>query len=260
MNALPDPIYSVNSLPRLYALVPCAGVGARAGTAGPKQYVAVAGQALVAHTLSALARVPRLAATLVVLSPDDAQFEQQVPGFQGERAWLARVGGATRAQTVANGLAALREQGAQPHDWVLVHDAARCLIRPEWVNRLIDACADDEVGGLLALPVADTLKAEAAGRVAATVDRAGKWAAQTPQMFRLGLLAPALAFAGEHVTDEASAVEAMGHQPKLVRGDFENFKLTWPGDFALAERLLATLPDGPAQRNNHTLLTTEVKP
>ena len=260
MNALPDPTYTVNSLPRLFALVPCAGVGARAGTAGPKQYQVVAGQAVVAHTLGGLARVSRLTATLVVLSADDAQFEQQVPGFHGERAWLARVGGATRAQTVANGLAALRERGAQSHDWVLVHDAARCLIRPEWVDRLIDACADDEVGGLLALPVADTLKAEAAGRVATTVDRAAKWAAQTPQMFRLGLLTPALASAGEQVTDEASAVEAMGHQPKLVRGDFENFKLTWPGDFALAERLLATVPNGTAHPNTHTAKTSEVKP
>jgi 2-C-methyl-D-erythritol 4-phosphate cytidylyltransferase len=102
-------------------------------------------------------------------------------------------------------------------------------------------CGDDEVGGLLALPVADTLKDERDGRVATTVDRRGKWAAQTPQMFRWGLLAAALAHAGDGVTDEASAVEALGHHPKLVRGDFENFKLTWPGDFALAQRLLGTL-------------------
>lgn len=230
--------------PRCYALVPCAGVGARAGAAGPKQYEAIAGRALVAHTLDALAKVLRLAAVLVVVSPDDTQFAQAAPGFEGERGWLARCGGATRAESVANGLAALRERGAQPHDWVLVHDAARCLIRPAWVDRLIDECMDDEVGGLLALPVADTLKAQGRDtRVAATVDRGGKWAAQTPQMFRMGLLAPALAHAGPGVTDESSAVEALGHEPKLVRGDWENFKLTWPGDFALAERLLATRPD-----------------
>lgn len=141
---------------------------------------------------------------------------------------------------MANGLAELRRRGAQPHDWVLVHDAARCLLQPGWVQRLMAACAGDEVGGLLALPVADTLKQEAGDRVAATVDRAGKWAAQTPQMFRLGLLAHALRGAGAGVTDEASAVEALGYRPKLVRGDFENFKVTWPGDFALAERLLST--------------------
>lgn len=226
--------------PRGFALVPCAGTGSRAGTAAPKQYASVAGRPVVAHTLAALAAVERLAATLVVLAPDDMQFERVVPGFGGDRAWVARVGGASRAETVANGLAALRERGARPHDWVLVHDAARCLVRAEWVERLIDACADDEVGGLLALPLADTLKQEASGRVAATVDRSGKWAAQTPQMFRLGLLEPALRAAGAAVTDESGAVEAAGHAPKLVRGEFENFKLTWPGDFALAERLLAT--------------------
>ena len=230
--------------PRCFALVPCAGRGSRAGSAGPKQYAPVAGRALVAHTLAALAKVPQLAATLVVLAPDDAEFEQSVPGFAGERGWTARVGGASRAETVANGLAELRARGALAHDWVLVHDAARCLLRPEWVMRLLLACADDEVGGLLALPVADTLKQQsdgAAARVGDTVDRQGKWAAQTPQMFRLGLLEPALRAAsqgGLSSTDEASAVEALGCAPLLVRGEFENFKVTWPGDFLLAERLL----------------------
>jgi 2-C-methyl-D-erythritol 4-phosphate cytidylyltransferase len=226
--------------------VPCAGSGSRAGTTAPKQYAEVAGRPVVAHTLAALAQVQRLAATLVVLAPDDTLFERHLPRFEGERGWLARCGGASRAETVANGLAELRERGALPHDWVLVHDAARCLIRPEWVDRLIDGCADDEVGGLLALPLADTLKQQTSDeRVAATVDRAGKWAAQTPQMFRLGLLMPALRGAGPQVTDESSAVEALGHAPRLVRGDIENFKLTWPGDFRLAERLLKTRDDLP---------------
>ncbi|RZI80286.1 MAG: 2-C-methyl-D-erythritol 4-phosphate cytidylyltransferase [Rubrivivax sp.] len=237
--------------PRCFALVPCAGVGERAGVGGPKQYHPLAGQAVVAHTLSALAAVPRLAATLVVLAPDDSAFERHAPNFTGEQAWVARVGGATRAHSVANGLDELLARGAQAHDWVLVHDAARCLIQAAWVDRLIDACQDDEVGGLLALPLADTLKAAATGRAGepraqATVDRAAKWAAQTPQMFRLGLLRPALIAAlsdpasAAAITDEASAIEALGHAPRLVPGDFENFKLTWPGDFALAERLLAS--------------------
>lgn len=227
--------------PRCYALVPCAGVGTRSGADRPKQYVELAGRTLVAHTLVALAQVPGLEATLVVLSPDDTLFDAAAPGFaDSERVWIARCGGDTRAQTVANGLEELLARGAAPHDWVLVHDAARCLVRPEWVRRLIETCADDEVGGLLALPLADTLKDEASGRVAATVDRRGKWAAQTPQMFRLGLLRPALAAAGNAVTDEASAVEALGHRPRLVPGEMENFKLTWPADFALAERLLRT--------------------
>jgi 2-C-methyl-D-erythritol 4-phosphate cytidylyltransferase len=206
----------------------------------PKQYVPVAGQALVAHTVQSLARVARLAATLVVLAPDDDVFEDEVPGFKGDKAWRARCGGASRAETVANGLAELRRRGVQAHDWVLVHDAARCLLRPQWVDRLIDACLDDPVGGLLALPLSDTLKTEALGRVGATVDRHGKWVAQTPQMFRLGLLEQALNGADGLVTDEASAVEALGHAPRLVRGDHENLKVTWPPDFGLAERLLVT--------------------
>lgn len=224
--------------PRCYALVPAAGIGSRSGAEGPKQYVKLAGRPMLAHTLDALAQVSGLAATLVVLSPQDVQFETACPGFAGESGWVARCGGATRAETVANGLQALIERGAQPHDWVLVHDAARCLLRPEWVEKLIVACADDEVGGLLALPLADTLKQASHGRVMCTVDRQAKWAAQTPQMFRLGLLRPALLGAGEAVTDEASAVEALGHQPRLVECTLENFKVTWPADFALAERLL----------------------
>jgi len=240
--------YTVGAAPRCFALVPCAGTGSRAGSFNPKQYEPVAGQPLVAHTLAALAQVERIEATLVVLAADDEQFEEDLPGLAGERLWLAKAGGPTRAETVANGLNELRARGAQPQDWVLVHDAARCLVRPEWVERLIDACWDDEVGGLLALPIADTLKGEADGRVNATIPRDAKWAAQTPQMFRLGLLAPALAFAGEQVTDEASAVEALGHAPRLVLGHFENFKVTWPGDFALAERLLGSKQRGPELR------------
>ena len=228
------------ALPRLYGLVPCAGHGERAGTAGPKQYEALAGTTVVGHTLAALHQVTRLHRVLVVLSPGDAIFESRVPQFDG---WVARSDGATRADSVAAGLRGLTERGAQPTDWVLVHDAARCLIRPEWVDALIDACLDDDIGGLLALPVADTLKREQNGRVAATVDRAQMWQAQTPQMFRLGLLRDALASAaqrGSTVTDEASAIEAMGHAPRLVRCPSENFKVTFPPDFALADRLLRT--------------------
>jgi 2-C-methyl-D-erythritol 4-phosphate cytidylyltransferase len=220
-----------------YALVPCAGVGSRAGTVGPKQYARLAGSTVVGHTLAALSRVKRLHRTLVVLSPDDDEFEWQVQGFPG---WVCRKGGASRAESVANGLAELIAHGATADDWVLVHDAARCLIRPEWVDALIDACAGDEVGGLLALPVPDTLKDERGGRVASTVDRAHKWQAQTPQMFRIGLLRQALEGAGAQVTDEASAIEARGLSPKLVTGSLENFKVTYANDFDLAERLLRT--------------------
>lgn len=224
---------------RLYALVPCAGTGERAGAGQPKQYVPLAGRSVVAHTLEALGRVRGLSGVLVVLAPGDLQFERAVPGFGGPRQWLSRNGGETRAASVRAGLQALREQGAQARDWVLVHDAARCLVQPAWVERLVEACLDDPVGGLLALPLADTLKQAQGDRVCATVPRGGKWAAQTPQMFRLALLERALDADPGAVTDESGAVEALGLAPRLVAGELENLKVTYPGDFALAERLLA---------------------
>jgi 2-C-methyl-D-erythritol 4-phosphate cytidylyltransferase len=137
------------------------------------------------------------------------------------------------------------EQGAAATDWVLVHDAARCLITPEQINALIDACENDAVGGLLALPLPDTLKSERNGRVAATLGRSDKWLAQTPQMFRIGALFGALEAAGDLsdtsnalITDESSAMERLGHAPKLVRGSAQNFKVTYHEDFALAEAVL----------------------
>jgi 2-C-methyl-D-erythritol 4-phosphate cytidylyltransferase len=224
---------------RFFALVPCAGVGERAGQALPKQYAPLGGRPMVAHTLHALQQVAPLQATLVVLAPADAHFERLLPGAADDRLWLTRCGGATRAATVAAGLAELQRRGASADDWVLVHDAARCLLQPAWVQRLIDACRADAVGGLLALPLADTLKQAQDGRVARTLARSDKWAAQTPQMFRIGRLQQALAQAGDAVTDESSALEALGVQPLLVPGELENFKVTWPQDLVLAERLLA---------------------
>jgi 2-C-methyl-D-erythritol 4-phosphate cytidylyltransferase len=231
--------------PRLWALVPCAGSGSRAGAGGAKQYRDLLGRPLVAHTLAAFAGVARLAGALVVVAADDEAFgDVDGPGAAalpaGDRRFrVARCGGATRAASVAAGLAELRAQGAADADWVLVHDAARCLITAAQVDSLIDACRGDPVGGLLAQPVADTLKqAGADGRVAATVDRGGKWQAQTPQMFRLGPLAGALAQAGDAVTDESSAVEALGLRPLLVPPGGPNFKVTWPEDFALAAAVL----------------------
>lgn len=218
-------------------LIPCAGSGSRAGSAGPKQYQPLAGQPLVAHTLAAFAATPGLAGVLVVVASGDNTLEQ---AGLAEGCHVADCGGASRAESVLNGLGVLSTLGAVADDWVLVHDAARCLITPTQVRALIEACWNDPVGGLLAQPLADTLKSGAAGRVAATLDRQDKWLAQTPQMFRLGLLRPALAAGGTGVTDEASAVEALGHAPKLVTGEAENFKITWPADFALAERLLAS--------------------
>lgn len=218
-------------------LLPCAGTGSRAGTAGPKQYETVAGQPLVQHTLAALLSVARIAQCLVVVSPADTFWATDVPGVH-----VVPCGGESRAASVFQGLQWLLDQGTPATDWVLVHDAARCLVTPAQVNALIDACWDDPVGGLLALRLPDTLKAGSQGRVAATVDRADKWLAQTPQMFRLGALYTALAactasgFAG--VTDEASAMEMAGHRPLLVPGSAQNFKVTYPEDFALAQAIL----------------------
>ena len=217
-----------------WALIPCAGTGTRSGAAGPKQYQPVAGQPMVQHTLAAFAAVPRLRRTLVVVAPGD-RFLQPAP----TAAWVvADCGGDTRAATVGNGLAVLRSQGAADDDGVRVHDAARCLITPAQITQLIEACEQDKVGGLLALKLPDTLKQEQAGRVAATLPRNDKWLAQTPQMFRLGLLQRALQTAGAQVTDESSAVEALGLAPRLVDGSAQNFKVTYPEDFALAEAVL----------------------
>ena len=222
---------------RIYALIPCGGVGTRSGDGLPKQYRAIAGQPMVAHTLAAFAAVPRLAGAAVIIAPDDALFAPHVQ-LPNASFFIANCAGHKRAITVFQGIKALLAQGAQPVDWVLVHDAARCLITPQQINAVIDACLGDEVGGLMALKLPDTLKQENAGRVSATVDRADKWLAQTPQMFRIGALRTALQQAGDAVTDEASAMEHMGLAPKLIAGSAQNFKVTYPEDFALAEAVL----------------------
>jgi len=232
---LPNSLASLSTPDRIWALIPCAGTGARSGSDGPKQYQSIAGKPMVLHTLEAFAAVVRLAGVLVVVSSGDAFFDAGVAPVL-----IAACGGSTRAGSVLNGLSALLEHGARANDWVLVHDAARCLITSQQIDNLIDACLPDAVGGLLALKLPDTLKQESAGRVSATVDRADKWLAQTPQMFRIGPLRAALQAAGDGVTDESSAMEAMGLQPLLVEGSAQNFKVTYPQDFALAHALLAS--------------------
>lgn len=223
-----------------HALIPCAGTGSRAGTVQPKQYQPLAGRPLVMHTVQALAAVPRMASGWVILSPADA-FDWPEAGWPAHFR-REHCGGASRAESVFNGLRAMLAAGLDPQDWVLVHDAARCLVLPQEVDRLMDVCRDDPVGGLLALPLPDTLKRETGGRVAETVPREHKWLAQTPQMFRLQALHDALAavadsgFAG--ITDEASAIERLGLQPRLVEGSAQNFKVTYPADFSLAEAVL----------------------
>ena len=226
-----------SATPRCFALLPCAGSGSRAGTAQPKQYQLLDGMPMVLHTLAAFDAAPRIEQVLIVVAPGDRFLSIDHPDVR-----VQPCGGASRAESVRNGLLDLLESGSLASDWVLVHDAARCLITPAAIDRLIAACENDEVGGLLALKLPDTLKAEKEGRVAATLDRSDKWLAQTPQMFRIGPLLEALQaqvvteFAG--VTDEASAMEMAGFLPKLVPGSAQNFKVTYPEDFALAEAIL----------------------
>jgi 2-C-methyl-D-erythritol 4-phosphate cytidylyltransferase len=230
--------------PRVWALIPCAGSGSRAQSTGPKQYQMLAGQPMVLHTLDAFAQVQRIAAILVVVAPDDSFFStlhaqnQTPPGQKPSSYWVAPCGGASRAMSVQNGLNHLLAQEAKPNDWVLVHDAARCLIEPAQIDALIEACQGDAVGGLLALRLPDTLKCEQAGRVGQTLDRRDKWLAQTPQMFRIGALSQALQSAGTGVTDESSAMEHLGLHPLLVDGSAQNIKVTYQQDFALAEAIL----------------------
>lgn len=211
----------------------------------PKQYHLVAGQPMVLHTLAAFSGVSRLLGTLVAVAAGDHFLDAYAhPSF-----FRVECGGPTRADTVLGGLKALLARGAQPQDWVLVHDAARCLITPALIDQLMHACSDDAVGGLLALPLPDTLKVAQDGRGVATLARDDKWLAQTPQMFRLGMLRDALqaarsqGFAG--ITDEASAMERLGLSVRLVQGHAQNFKLTYPQDFDLAEAVLLARRSGP---------------
>lgn len=223
---------------RFIALIPAAGSGSRFGGDLPKQYRPLAGRPMIWHTLARLTTQTYIDTVVVVLSPDDAVFDTlDWPGIDGLR--VLRCGGETRAHTVRNGLDALKDEvGAD--DWILVHDAARPCLGHDVVDRLIDALMDDPVGGIAALPVPDTLKrATLDGRIEATVSRERLWAAQTPQMFRYGLLAKALGGSLEGITDEASAVERLGLSPRLVEGDPANLKVTFERDLLIAERWLA---------------------
>lgn len=225
-------------MPRHFALVPAAGCGARFGSEIPKQYLPLAGWPLIRHTLAALCKHAAIEQVWVVLSPGDEWWASYDWSAFGEKLQVRFCGGATRAQSVANGLSEM-EGVLSAQDWVLVHDAARPCLSQAMLDTLIAELTEDPVGGILAMPVADTLKrADDCGRVASTASREGLWQAQTPQMFRFGLLCDALADT-QTVTDEAGAVEAAGHAPRLVRSDLSNLKVTYPGDLRLAELILS---------------------
>ena len=222
---------------RHFALVPAAGSGARFGSETPKQYLPLLGHPLIFHTLAALCQCPRVEQVWVVLSPGDEWWGSYDWTCLGGKLRAVFCGGATRAESVANGLAAMA-QVAVEDDWVMVHDAARPCLSDAMLTALCDELADEPVGGLLAVPVADTLKrADVTQRVAATEPRDGLWQAQTPQMFRHGVLRAALNRTVS-VTDEAGAIEAAGLKPRLVRADASNLKVTFPADLQLAELIL----------------------
>ncbi len=206
----------------------------------PKQYLDINGSPMIIHTLSAMARVARIERIVVVIAADDAYWDGVVKRHGqsiSHRLDVQRVGGSTRAASVLNGLNAIRAAFA-PTDWALVHDAARPCIRTELIEQFLDELEDESIGGLLALPVADTLKRSTADqRVEATVDRQQLWRAQTPQMFSLDVLGRAL-WAMPDATDEAQAVEKLGLQPKLVIGESANLKVTYATDMKLAQILL----------------------
>ena len=224
---------------KAYALIPAAGTGTRVGAAVPKQYVEIAGRPMLYHALRSLARHPRIEQVLVVLAQGDQRFARCDWSEFGNRIEPLYCGGETRAATVFNGLLAAHDT-LSADDWVLVHDAARPCLGREELDRLFGELGEDDVGGLLAVPVTDTLKrANRESRVAATEPRDNLWLAQTPQMFRYRLLMEALRVADPAVaTDEARAVEGLGRKPRLVMGSTCNIKVTYAEDLALAELIL----------------------
>jgi 2-C-methyl-D-erythritol 4-phosphate cytidylyltransferase len=223
-----------------FALIPAAGVGARAALGAAKQYSPLAGRPMLWHAARAVC-VPPVTTVFVVLAPDDAQFAREDWSAFGDKLQPLFCGGQTRRDSVYNGLVAMSST-VEPDDWVLVHDAARPCLPATDLEKLLAEGSADAVGAILALPAADTVKIstrDEAGvpRIAGTQDRSYVWLAQTPQMFRCGLLMRALAGA-PGATDEASAIEALGLKPRLVPGSRENVKVTYAEDVAIAQSIL----------------------
>lgn len=236
--------YRYNARMSYFALVPAAGSGARMGGALPKQYLPLAGGPMISHALSVLCSHPRIDKVFVVLAADDEYWSRfnWLP-FAG-RLKILRCGGATRAESVRNGLAAMADSVGDD-DWVMVHDAARPCLTHTLIDKLISGVTEEDVGGILAMPVSDTIKRGIGGAIVETVPRDGMWQAQTPQMFRHGVLSEALVTLSPDITDEASAVEAVGLQPRLIEADGSNLKVTYPFDMQIAEWILQSRA-GPA--------------
>ncbi|MBL0141230.1 MAG: 2-C-methyl-D-erythritol 4-phosphate cytidylyltransferase [Betaproteobacteria bacterium] len=225
-------------MPKIFALVPAAGQGTRMGDALPKQYLPLAGHPMMFHSLAALAAVERIEHVIAILSPLDRHWGAHDWSAFPDKIEALFAGGESRGRSVANALALL-EGRLSPDDWILVHDAARPCLAPELVEQFLDEVGDDPVGGLLAMPVADTLKrVEESMRVGETVPREGLWRAQTPQMFRYALLRRGLE-RNPDATDESQAVEFLGQMPRIVQGENANLKVTFAEDLPLAQMILA---------------------
>lgn len=226
---------------RHWAVIPAAGSGMRMGSSIPKQYLSLAGRTVIERVLDVLLADSAIAGVTVAVAADDPYWQRYLPGQRPKPVRIA-AGGATRAHSVLNALLTLREE-LQDDDWVLVHDAARPCLHPRDLSLLMQAVSEDEVGGILATPVADTLKrVDEERRVEATPERERLWRAFTPQMFRYKLLMDALQSAlaeGEAPSDEAAAMERRRHPVKVVEGRSDNIKITRPDDIALAEAILA---------------------
>ncbi len=217
---------------RFHVLIPAAGNGSRMAHNTPKQYLKLHGKALIHHVIQVFESCPRIVHIHVVISPHDTHWYHQ-PALLSPKLKVTACGADTRAGTVLNGLQAMRAQ-VDDDDWLLVHDAARPGLSLRLLDEFLNVLAQDAVGGLLALPVADTLKrADAEGCVLKTVPRNDLWQAQTPQMFRYATLKKALTNFEGTPTDEAEAIEALGLRPKLVRGELQNLKVTYPQDLTV---------------------------
>ena len=225
----------------LFALIAAAGIGSRVAQGTPKQYLPLAGKPMLWHSVRALC-VARPENVFVVLAPGDDEFVRHDWSAFGARVEALYCGGETRRDSVYNGLVAA-SAAVDADDFMLVHDAARPCVPKNDLERLIGECSVDRIGGILALAVAETVKRVAKDeggtqRIAGTEDRTQLWLAQTPQMFRVGLLMEALRQAKRNVTDEAAAIEQLGLRPRVVAGSRENLKVTYPEDLAIAEAIL----------------------
>ncbi len=232
---------------KFFALIPAAGSGSRMENKLPKQYLPLAGRPMIYHALRTLCRSPGIVSVFVVLAPDDSEWlRHDWSEFSGKLV-VFNSGGVTRSMSILNGLKAAPDASSiGDSDWVLVHDAARPCLSEALLNKLMNELADDAVGGLLAVPLADTLKrSDVSNRVEHTESRKGLWQAQTPQMFRYKLLVDALSRPSSiAMTDDASAVEELGLHPKLVLSDARNLKITYPQDMILAELILRAQLEG----------------